>query len=138
MLCAFCFFSSLHSQYTPEAYIARFKPVADSLSCIYGVPSAIILAQACLESGFGNSKAARERNNHLGIDKGKRVFSTADSSFIEHSIMLTTMKRYRTLLDVPVTDYLGWAVGLQLAGYATDTAYSEKLLLIIERYGLMG
>ena len=35
-----------------------------------------------------------------------------------------------------VTDYTGWAKGLKDCGYATDPAYPQKLIRIIEEYGL--
>lgn len=33
-------------------------------------------------------------------------------------------------------DYKGWANGLRKAGYATDPKYPDKIIGIIERYGL--
>ena len=33
-------------------------------------------------------------------------------------------------------DYKGWAKGLKQAGYATDPAYADKLIEIIEEYKL--
>ena len=35
-----------------------------------------------------------------------------------------------------ITDYRGWARGLQKSGYATDKAYANKLIKIIEDYEL--
>jgi hypothetical protein len=35
-----------------------------------------------------------------------------------------------------LTDYRGWAAGLQAAGYATSQQYSEKLIGLIEKYQL--
>jgi len=40
------------------------------------------------------------------------------------------------LFQLYVTDYKGWAEGLQKAGYATDRTYAEKLIRIIETYNL--
>jgi flagellum-specific peptidoglycan hydrolase FlgJ len=36
------------------------------------------------------------------------------------------------LLELPTTDYKGWAVGLKKAGYATDPQYANKLIRLIE------
>lgn len=44
--------------------------------------------------------------------------------------------RYKTLFDLKSTDYVGWANGLKAAGYATDPAYAQKLISLIERYNL--
>jgi LysM repeat protein len=40
------------------------------------------------------------------------------------------------LFKLKITDYKKWARGLQKAGYATDRAYPQKLIKIIEEYEL--
>ena len=45
-------------------------------------------------------------------------------------------KRYERLFDLDPTDYTGWAKGLKACGYATDPHYADRLVAIIERYGL--
>jgi LysM repeat protein len=39
-------------------------------------------------------------------------------------------------IDLQIEDYKGWAKGLKQAGYATNPAYADKLIEIIERYNL--
>jgi flagellum-specific peptidoglycan hydrolase FlgJ len=41
-----------------------------------GTSAIVVTAQACYESGWGSSYAARERNNIFGITSGKRAFDT--------------------------------------------------------------
>ena len=129
--------------YSSVAYIAEFKDVAIREMNKYGIPASITLAQALLESGIGNSDLARYANNHFGIkcnaewtgkayfkdddqkDDCFRVYEDAEESFKDHSKFLKR-KRYATLFDLPITDYKGWAKGLQKAGYATDKNYPSK------------
>ncbi|MAT53299.1 MAG: mannosyl-glycoprotein endo-beta-N-acetylglucosamidase [Saprospirales bacterium] len=113
------------------------------------IPVSITLAQALLESNAGMSKLALQSNNHFGIkckrkclgctcrnyaDDDKydmfRVFETAEESFEAHARLLGT-NRYAHLKKYG-NDYRKWARGLKKAGYATDKAYAEKLIRIIE------
>lgn len=119
----------------------------------YGIPASITLAQGLLESGAGMSALATEANNHFGIKCHKnwtgkgflqdddelqecfRSYSSADSSFLDHAMFLKK-KRYSSLFDLDISNYQGWASGLKQCGYATDPAYPQKLITIIERYEL--
>jgi hypothetical protein len=114
-----------------------------------GVPASITLAQACLESQDGNSRLAREANNHFGIkcsdwtgpyiiedddrkDECFRKYSTTLESYDDHSLFLRTRPRYAFLFEYERTDYKSWARGLKKAGYATDPGYADRLIKIIE------
>lgn len=44
--------------------------------------------------------------------------------------------RYAPLQKIPRQDYKTWARGLKASGYATDPLYAEKLIEIVEYYGL--
>ena len=134
-------------------YILKYKDAAIAQMQSSGIPASITLAQACLESGFGTSTLAKEGNNHFGIKchdyKGKkmyvdddvkndcfRVYSKVEDSFQDHSDFLRYRSRYAFLFDLEPTDYKGWAIGLKAAGYATDPKYADRLIDLIERYGL--
>jgi flagellum-specific peptidoglycan hydrolase FlgJ len=136
-----------------EQYIHRFKNVAIAEMQKYGIPASITLAQGILESNNGNSELSRLYNNHFGIkcksssqkcvtyadDKPNdqfRVFRSAWRSYREHSILLSSAPRYRSLFKLKKTDYKRWARGLQRAGYATSKNYASSLIKIIERYQL--
>jgi len=132
-----------------EDYVAEWKDVAVEQMSRYNIPASITMAQAILESGSGNSKLAVKGNNHFGIKchgwKGKkmymdddrddecfRVYKSAEQSYEDHSIFLTSYKRYAFLFDFDVTDYKSWAHGLKKAGYATNPKYPKLLIEIIE------
>ena len=51
---------------TRQQYINKYKDVAIKQMHKHKIPASIILAQACLESGDGNSTLARKANNHFG------------------------------------------------------------------------
>ena len=136
-----------------ESYIERFKIIAISEMNSSGIPASITLAQGILESGNGNSRLAKEANNHFGIKcstewKGEtilqdddnkddcfRVYKSAEESFKDHTEFLKR-KRYASLFELDKNDYRGWANGLKTAGYATNPRYAELLISLIERYEL--
>jgi flagellum-specific peptidoglycan hydrolase FlgJ len=136
-----------------ESYIERYKNIAITEMNGSGIPASITLAQGILESGSGNSKLAKEANNHFGIKcatewKGEtilqdddnkddcfRVYKSAEESFKDHTEFLKR-KRYASLFELDKNDYRGWANGLKTAGYATNPRYAELLISLIERYEL--
>lgn len=141
-------------------YISTYKDIAVSEMARTGIPASIKLAQALLESGSGRSTLAREAKNHFGIKcnggwegdtyhhkdddyvNGKlikscfRKFSSVSESFIAHSQFLRDQRRYAFLFSYSSKDYYAWAHGLKKAGYATDKAYPQKLIKLIEKYQL--
>lgn len=136
-----------------EQYIYQYKDMAIREMQRTGIPASITLSQGILESGSGNSRLAREGNNHFGIKchdwTGKRIFEdddlkgecfrkyrTADESFIDHSDFLVGKSRYAALFSLHPKDYKGWARGLKKAGYATAPDYAQRLISLIERYNL--
>ncbi len=134
-----------------DNYIKRFAKTAQSEMHKYGVPASITLAQGLLESNVGESYLSTTANNHFGMkcfsrtckpghcinaldDSHKdffRNYETAWESFRAHSELLQG-KRYAALKELKQSDYKGWAKGLSKAGYATDPAYAQKLIDIIE------
>lgn len=131
-------------------YVRRYAGEAQQEMRDHGIPASITLAQGLLESNAGDSRLARESNNHFGIKcRSKcrgctcrnytdddiydmfRVFDKPLESYQEHTKLLTS-KRYRHLVKLGRQNYVDWAHGLKKAGYATDKRYAEKLIQIIE------
>lgn len=143
-----------HADGSPQqTYIDRYSRTAVAEMYRSGVPASITLAQGMLESSNGQSELAVKGNNHFGIkchdwtgakvyhndDRRNECFRKYDSaweSFRDHSDFLRYRDRYKSLFDLKITDYKGWAYGLKRAGYATDPAYPGKLIRLIEDYGL--
>ncbi len=138
---------------TATEYISKWADEAVYQMVVHGVPASITLAQGLLESGNGNSRLAREGNNHFGIKchndwGGKtiheddetqgecfRKYQDARDSFDDHSVFLKK-KRYAPLFELEVTDYKAWAKGLRQCGYATNPQYPQMLIRLIEMHSL--
>lgn len=138
-----------------EAYVNRFVEVAQKEMRKYGIPASITLAQGLIETNAGDSRLAKQNNNHFGMKcfskkcgKGHCANFTDDShkdffrkykssweSYRAHSQLLMG-KRYRHLKKLGNENYQGWAKGLKKAGYATDKRYAEKLINIIDELKL--
>lgn len=135
-------------------YIDSFKVVAMQEMRMHGVPASITLGQGVLESASGNSKLAKNCNNHFGIkcrstwtgafcladddakDECFRGYPSVYESYRDHSLFLKNSKRYFSLFELSATDYKGWATGLREAGYATNPSYATILIGVIEKYHL--
>lgn len=121
----------------------------------YKIPASIIMAQAILESGWGESKAARRFNAFFGWTarggwKGKtgrnadgvcRAYDHATASYIDHANALSQYKRYAGCFKVTAATKKAraekWAICLQDAGYCIDRKrYAKKLIKIINLYQL--
>jgi flagellum-specific peptidoglycan hydrolase FlgJ len=136
-----------------DDYIAAFKPIAQEEMRLYGIPASITIAQGILESNSGKGRLSVEANNHFGIKchewTGDKIYHDDDASqecfrkyndskysYRDHSLFLTQRSRYAGLFKLRKEDYKGWARELKRAGYATDKKYPDKLIGLIERYGL--
>ncbi|MBE6255007.1 MAG: LysM peptidoglycan-binding domain-containing protein [Prevotella sp.] len=135
-------------------YIENYKDMAVDQMQRHKIPASITLAQGLCESGAGQSRLVREAHNHFGIKVGMnwtgpyivmsddrpddrfRKYRTDDESYEDHSKFLVNSPRYRSLFNLKITDYKGWAHGLKKAGYATNPRYAEMLIGVIERYNL--
>lgn len=146
------------------SFFAAYSEIAQQEMRNSDIPASIKLAQAALESGWGESELAVNSNNFFGIKcwstddcpnntykmkdddydaEGNLTLSTfmafdsPQESFYMHSEFLKrNMKRYGKLFALAPGDYKGWAYGLKAAGYATAPDYAEKLIEIIEKYKL--
>lgn len=138
-----------------DAYLQKFAGFAVEEMLRSGVPASITLAQGMLESSYGRSELAVNANNHFGIqahgdawkglrykyvDAGEmrefRMYASVLDSYADHSDFLSGNKRYADLFKLEITDYKGWARGLKKAGYAEDAEYAQKLIRVVQMYGL--
>ncbi len=136
-----------------QTYINQYRDLAIQQMLRYNIPASITLAQGLLESGAGYSELATRGNNHFGIkchgwtgrksyhddDESQECFRAYDNvyeSYEDHSVLLSTQPRYKSLFSLGKTDYKGWARELKRCGYATSPTYAQKLIGIIELYKL--
>ncbi len=152
LLCASFVFAN-GEEITRSQYIETWKEEAVYQMAMHGIPASITLAQGILESRDGNSRLAKEGNNHFGIKchsdwRGDRIYEDDDErnecfrqyrnareSFDDHADFLKK-PRYASLFELEPTDYKGWARGLKECGYATNPQYAQSLIRIIEENNL--
>lgn len=143
------------TEYDKQFFIDTYAAMAVAEMHASGIPASIKLGQAILESGWGRGTVAEGGNNYFCIkcnngwqgptlkakddEKGLscfRKYQTVFESFRDHSLFLMRSPRYKQLFALGKTDFEAWAKGLKSCGYATDKAYAERLIAIIEEYGL--
>ncbi|MGN7359432.1 glycoside hydrolase family 73 protein [Paenibacillus sp. SAF-054] len=142
-------------------FIARIAPLAAADQQKTGVPASLTIAQAALESSWGGSGLAVKANNLFGI-KGEgpagsirmqtseyvrgamvqiyayfRMYHSWAESIQDHSRLIVKGvagdARYAGALHA---DGKTAARVVAKAGYATDPRYADKLILIMDQYGL--
>lgn len=140
-----------------QEYAAQYAEYAMEQMRRYGIPASVTLAQGILESSNGQSRLARNENNHFGIkatpawiagggrygvytdDQPNEKFCSYDNagdSYEHHSRFLKENSRYARCFALAPDDYKGWTQGIEKAGYATGGKYAESLQRIIEQNGL--
>lgn len=146
----------------PEAapFIESIAPAAQQMQKQYGVLASISIAQAILESDWGNSELSSVYNNLYGM-KGDslentvllstkefyngewvtvqadfKVYDSWASSVQDHALLIANgtswnANQYATVLQAKT--YREAAQALQDCGYATDPDYANKLIAVIEQ-----
>lgn len=150
----FTFSQSASFEDRAREYIKSYSKLAVDEMRLYRIPASITLAQGIYETNAGASPLAIKANNHFGIkchkdwqgatyiqdDETKnecfRAYKTAEESYRDHSLFLFQRERYKKLFRLDLTDYRGWAIGLKESGYATNPQYPDKLIGLVEKFGL--
>ena len=135
-------------------YIEQYADVAIQKMQEYKIPASITIAQGIFESACGKSRLATEGNNHFGIkchtewtgdtilidddelQECFRKYASVSESYTDHSLFLTTRKRYSNLFELDIMDYKSWARTLKQDGYATNPQYADRLISLIERFNI--
>lgn len=141
-------------QFKAYNYIEHYSQTAIQQMVQYKIPASVILAQAIFESSSGTSMLAKRSNNHFGIkchtgwsgdttikhddelNECFRSYASAEDSYEDHSLFLTSRTRYADLFKLSVHDYKSWCLGLKSAGYATSPNYAYQLIKLIEELKL--
>ena len=129
-----CYFSHAQSK-----YVKKYRPLADSLSSVYGVPTSIILGVAILESGAGKSRNCKLLNNHFGIVGKNNLLKTnniktrykqypdSQASYVDFCKLMKKKKFYKKLKHN--SDYRLWAEAISQAGYSEIPDYWRTKVL---------
>ena len=111
------------------------------------IPPSLALAQSIIESGWGESSAARVKNSPFGVISAERVkFSATLYESVEtYTHLLNTAQAYqsmrqrRALLRQQGNPISGDYLASDLIRYSIlKEAYVEKVIAIIKRHGLKG
>ncbi len=146
---------------TEDEFIDAILPRAKEVQATHGVRPSILIAQAALESDWGNSTLSQESNNYFGIKGANaekqyrtREFASNEwteiqASFKQYASMAESVKDYADLMlygtswdsdyyskVLEANNYQEAAYSLQEAGYATDPNYGDKIIQIIEQHQL--
>ncbi|CAG0964256.1 Peptidoglycan hydrolase FlgJ [Burkholderiales bacterium] len=151
-----------------DGFTEKLLPHALAASQVAHVPAFFLLGQAALETGWGRKEIVGPQgeatHNLFGVKAGKgwtgkvveasttewiggeekkvvekfRAYDSYADAFADYARLLTESPRYAKAL-AQAKDAVGFAQGLQQAGYATDPQYGRKLTRTIEsllgRYG---
>ena len=148
---------------TPTDFVHQLSEPAREASRRTGMPAPLILAQAALETGWGRREIPTSEggNSHnlFGIKAGAdwkgpttevvtheyingqrtrvvdrfRVYDSYAEAFEDHGRLISDNPRYAPVLDA--ADANQAAQALQNGGYATDPAYADKLVALMDQIG---
>ncbi|MDC5856356.1 flagellar assembly peptidoglycan hydrolase FlgJ [Vibrio europaeus] len=150
---------------SPETFVTSMKPYAEKAARALGIDSSLLLAQAALETGWGqkvvnnsrgssnnlfNIKADRSWSGdkvstqtleyHQGVQVKEnaafRSYANYEESFNDYVRFLNENPRYTTALRHGGNDE-EFIRGIHQAGYATDPRYADKVLSVKARIDQM-
>lgn len=141
---------------TPEEFVEKVKPYAEQAAQKLGVDSRVLIAQAALETGWGqhviHQDSGRSSHNLFNIKAGSdwkqdkvavstlefdgnvarheqaqfRVYDGMAESFADYTQFIGERPRYANAVAKADNPY-HYLQELQSAGYATDPKYAEKV-----------
>lgn len=146
-------------------FLVKVAPYIQETEAKTGIMSSITLAQAALESNWGQSQLSSKYNNYFGVKTSSTDASssivlptkeyvdgkwiTVNATFARYSDFKTSIDKHSELftkgtdwnpnqyIDVTTAkNYVDAANGLVKDGYATDPDYATKLIKLIEKYDL--
>ncbi|EIZ9931512.1 flagellar assembly peptidoglycan hydrolase FlgJ [Vibrio parahaemolyticus] len=146
---------------SPESFVNSMKPYAEKAAKALGVEPSLLLAQAALETGWGQKVVQNARgssNNLFNIKADRswqgdkvttqtlefhdntpvketaafRSYSNYQDSFNDYVRFLNDNPRYETALHHR-GDSESFIRGIHRAGYATDPTYADKVLQVKQK-----
>lgn len=141
-----------------NTFVQQMWPYAADVARKLGVPAQSVLAQAALESGWGQktlkTESGADSYNLFNIKAGSnwngsvvakevveyrsgvaikstekfRVYGSYEESFADYARLISGSPRYAGALN---QDAQGFAAGLQQGGFATDPGYAGKIMRVL-------
>lgn len=128
-------------------YIKQYRPLADSLSGVYGIPAAVILGVAIVESSAGTGRNSKLLNNHFGIigknnlHRTKKIktrykqYPNAKASYIDFCKVIANKKFYQKLKGN--LKYSLWLNSISKTGYSeVPSVWIQRVSSTIKKYKL--
>ena len=145
----------------PQDFINQIAKAAQSVAQQTGVPASLSIAQAALESGWGESGLAKTGNNLFGIKADSRwrgetltlstkefitgewvvvpakwrKYASWQASIDDHAAFLKQNQRYGPCFSCLTVE--AFVRTLAKAGYATDPVYADKVIGVISKHNLI-
>lgn len=138
-----------------STFIEQIAPIVKEYSATHGTLPSVTIAQAILESNWGQSRRAKEENNILGVTarKGKQskggttvekradgssyvtkqafaYYESINESIEDYSILISTASRYAGAVNNK--NYKEVVTILKNGGYASDPNYVNLVCSIIK------
>ncbi len=147
---------------SPQAFVQALYPSAQQAAKQLGVTPEILLAQAALETGWGQHMPSDNQGKHgfnlfgikaddrwngssttvetleyfgdkpLKVNAAFRSYDSFDQSFNDYVSFVSSQPRYQEALK-NTGDSAEYIQALHQAGYATDPRYAEKIQQILNR-----
>jgi len=147
---------------TPDQFFQKYADFAIDASVGKNIFPSVFLAQAALESGWGESSLAKKYNNFFGIKANKswtgkkvvlntreevngqsdyinaafRVYDSPRDSFFDRTNFLIENQRYAKAGVFDSMTPEEQAQKLKAAGYATASNYAQSIINLIYKYNL--
>ncbi len=151
---------------SPRSFVSSLKPYADKAAKALGIDASLLIAQAALETGWGQKVVKNSRgssNNLFNIKADRswhgnkvatqtleyhqntpvmekaafRSYSSFQDSFNDYVRFLEKNPRYNTALNHQGSNE-DFIRGIHKAGYATDPQYADKVLRVKSQIDQMG
>jgi len=146
---------------TGGAFVEQLWPHARAVAETTGIPAELMVAQAVLETGWGEHRIThpdgRDSYNLFGIKAGEnwqgdtvavetreylgdrshevtaefRAYPSLRAAFADYASLIADNPRYANV--VGARDGVAAAEAIQAAGYATDPGYAGKLIALMEQ-----
>jgi len=152
---------------TPATFVNALLPLAERVGAKLGVDSKVLLAQAALETGWGQKLISRADGNSsynfFNIKAGRnwqgdvatvptveyrngvavreraafRAYESPEQSFADYAQLIAGSPRYQQALAQADNPH-AYVHALERAGYATDPQYAEKVLQVMNGRHMRG
>lgn len=116
------------AQTAAQNYAAKYTSLATKLGKEYGIPPALIIGVAIIESSCGQGPNCRDLNNHFGITGRNHVarktrykqYATVEDSYRDFCNLMTRKPFYGQLRGN--MDVSKWTAAVSRAGYSEKPA----------------